>query len=162
MDAKEFLSQATVLNEKINMDFLHLQKLRQLLDRLGGGDLQRERVQGGALPSSPATKIVEQITDLEAEIDQELATYETVLEQIKIAIAACEEQNEIRILKGRYLENRNLTELGRELGLSVSRTYALHKSAMEKISNFLRVQEEKGKKRKKQEETGIDFENGLF
>ena len=39
MDAKEFLSQATVLNEKINMDFLHLQKLRQLLDRLGGGDL---------------------------------------------------------------------------------------------------------------------------
>lgn len=85
-----------------------------------------------------------------------------MLEQIKIAIAACEEQNEIRILKGRYLENRNLTELGRELGLSVSRTYALHKSAMEKISNFLRVQEEKGKKRKKQEETGIDFENGLF
>ena len=162
MDAKEFLSQATVLNEKINMDFLHLQKLRQLLDRLGGGDLQRERVQGGALPNSPATKIVEQITDLEAEIDQELAAYETVLEQIKIAIAACEEQNEIRILKGRYLENRKLVDLGREIGLSESRTYGLHKSAMEKISNFLRVQEEKGKKRKKQEETGIDFENGLF
>ena len=58
MDAKEFLSQATVLNEKINMDFLHLQKLRQLLDRLGGGALQPERVQGGALPNSPATKSV--------------------------------------------------------------------------------------------------------
>lgn len=139
MDAKEFLSQATVLNEKINMDFLHLQKLRQLLDRLGG-DLQRERVQGGALPNSPATKIVEQITDLEAEIDQELATYETVLEQIKIAIAACEEQNEIRILKGRYLENRKLVDLGREIGLSESRTYGLHKAAIEKIEAYLHSQ----------------------
>ena len=140
MDAKEFLSQASVLNEKINMDFLHLQKLRQLLDRLGGGDLQRERVQGGALPNSPATKIVEQITDLEAEIDQELATYETVLEQIKIAIAACEEQNEIRILKGRYLENRKLVDLGREIGLSESRTYGLHKAAIEKIEAYLHSQ----------------------
>ena len=47
MDAKEFLNQATVLNEKINMDFLHLQKLRQMLERLGGSGLQREYVQGG-------------------------------------------------------------------------------------------------------------------
>ena len=137
MDAKEFLNQATVLNEKINMDFLHLQKLRQMLERLGGSGLQREYVQGGELPNSPATKIVDQIADLESEIDRELAEYEVVLEQIKEAIASCEDQNEIRILKGRYLENRKLTDVGKEIGLSESRTYGLHKAAIEKIENFL-------------------------
>lgn len=140
MDAKEFLNQATVLNEKINMDFLHLQKLRQMLERLGGSGLQREHVQGGELPNSPATKIVDQITDLESEIDRELAKYEVVLEQIKEAIASCEDQNEIRILKGKYLENRNLTDVGQELGLSVSRTYALHKAAIAKVAIFLKPQ----------------------
>ncbi len=140
MDAKEFLNQATVLNEKINMDFLHLQKLRQMLERLGGSGLQREHVQGGELPNSPATKIVDQIADLESEIDRELAEYEVVLEQIKEAIASCEDQNEIRILKGRYLENRKLTDVGKEIGLSESWTYSLHKTAIEKIELFLKSQ----------------------
>ena len=75
--------------------------------------------------------LISQISFFYQGIEKSLVDYDLllticakVLEQIKIAIAACEEQNEIRILKGRYLENRNLTELGRELGLSVSRTYA--------------------------------------
>lgn len=138
MDAKEFLSQATVLNEKINMDFLHLQKLRQLLDRLGGGDLQRERVQGGALPNSPATKIVEQITDLEAEIDQELAAYDAILEKSKKVILACGEHNEIQILKGIYLESKTIADLCTQLNIPESTAYAAHNRAIKKIDFILK------------------------
>lgn len=137
MDAKEFLNQATVLNEKINMDFLHLQKLRQMLERLSGSGLQREHVQGGELPNSPATKIVDQITDLESEIDRELAEYEVVLEQIKEAIAACKNQNEIRVLKGRYLENQKWAAISQRMGLSERRIWEIHNSGLLKVKSYL-------------------------
>ncbi len=138
MDAKEFLSQATVLNEKINMDFLHRERLREMLNRFGGGsNLQRERVQGGELPCSPATKLVDQIADLDRLIEQEIAEYEVVLAQIKDAIASCGDFNEIQILRGRYLENKKLLDVGKKIGISESRTYAIHKDAIEKVENFL-------------------------
>lgn len=138
MDAKEFLSQATVLNEKINMDFLHLQKLRELLERLGGSaSAQRERVQGGELPNSPATKIVDQIADLEATIDRELAEYDLILRQIKEAIAFCGELNEIRILKGKYLENQTMLDISIALNLPESTAYTLHNRAIKKIIAYL-------------------------
>ncbi len=139
MDAKEFLNQATVLNEKINMDFLHRERLREMLNRFGGGsNLQRERVQGGELPGSPATKIVDQIADLDCLIEQEIAEYEVVLAQIKDAIAFCKEFNEIQILRGRYLENKKLLDVGKKIGISESRTYAVHKDALEKVEIFLK------------------------
>ncbi len=138
MDAKEFLSQATVLNEKINMDFLHRERLREMLNRFAGGsNLQIERVQGGELPCSPATKLVDQIADLDRLIEQEISEYETVLAQIKDAIAFCEDFNEIQILRGRYLENKKLSDVSKKIGISESRTYALHKNAVEKIEIFL-------------------------
>lgn len=138
MDAKEFLSQATVLNEKINMDFLHLQKLRELLERLGGSaSAQRERVQGGELPNSPATKIVDQIADLETTIDRELAEYDLILRQIKEAIAYCGNCDEICILKGHYLEQKSMVDLCEEKGYSKSKVYSLHISALAKVENFL-------------------------
>lgn len=47
MDVKEFLEQATVLNEKINMDFLHRQKLKELLEQISGGSVDKERLKNG-------------------------------------------------------------------------------------------------------------------
>lgn len=138
MDAKEFLNQATVLNEKINMDFLHLQKLRQMLERLGGSGLQCEHVQGGELPNSPATKIVDQIADLETEIDRELAEYEVVLEQIKEAIASCRNSDEIKILTGRYLEDKTIADLCIDMNIPESTAYTLHSRAIKKVKDFIK------------------------
>lgn len=138
MDAKEFLEQATVLNEKINMDFLHRQKLKELLEQISGGSVAlHDRVQGGQLPDSPATKLVDKITDLDHLIEQELAEYDVVLEQIKAAIAACGEYNEIKILKGRYLENKKWTEIGKEINLSERRMLEIQKLALQKIEEYL-------------------------
>lgn len=140
MDAKKFLEQATVLNEKINMDFLHRERLKELLNRFEGSSVsQRERVQGGELPGSPATKLVDQIADLDRLIAQEIAEYEIVLEQIKEAIAFCENQDEIFILKGHYLEQKNLIDLGEEKGYSKTKVYRIHMSAIEKIENYLNI-----------------------
>lgn len=139
MDAKEFLSQATVLNEKINMDFLHRERLREMLNRFGGSsNLQRERVQGGELPCSPATKLVDQIADLDRLIEQEIVEYEVVLAQIKDAIASCGDFNEIQILRGRYLEKQKWVELGQKIGLSERRMMEIHNSALSKIDVYIK------------------------
>lgn len=138
MDVKEFLSQATVLNEKINMDFLHREHLKELLNRFGGSSVsQRERVQGGELPGSPATKLVDQIADLDRLIDEELAEYEKVLAEIKAAIAFCENSDEMFILRERYLEQRSMADLCKEKGYSKSTGYDLHTVALKKVETFL-------------------------
>ncbi len=138
MDAKEFLSQATVLNEKINMDFLHRERLREMLNRFGGSsNLQRERVQGGELPGSPAMKIIDQIADLDRLIEQELAEYDVVLEQIKAAIAYCKSFDEMRFLKGKYLENRTTADLCEQMNIPETTAYTLHNRSLKKIKEFL-------------------------
>ncbi len=138
MDEKEFLSQATVLNEKINMDFLHRERLREMLNRFGGSsNLQRERVQGGELPGSPATKLVDQIADLDQLIEEELAEYDVVLEQIKSAIAYCKSFDEMCFLKGKYLENRTTADLCEQMNIPETTAYTLHNRSLKKIKEFL-------------------------
>ncbi len=138
MDAKEFLSQATVLNEKINMDFLHRERLREMLNRFGGGsNLQRERVQGGELPCSPVTKLVDQIADLDRLIEQEISEYEVVLAQIKDAIAFCGDYREMQILKGKYLESQTMSDICLILNIPESTAYNIHNRAIDKVESYL-------------------------
>lgn len=141
MNAKEFLEQATVLNEKINMDFLHRQKLKELLEQISGGSVAlHERVQGGQLPDSPASKLVDKITDLDRLIEQELAEYDTVMEQIKEAIAYCKNQDEMKVLKKIYLEGKEIADAVIELNIPKSTIYTLHNRAIKKIDSFLAEQ----------------------
>lgn len=137
MDAKEFLSRATVLNEKINMDFLHLQRLKRLLEQLGGSTALHEHVQGGQLPNSPATNLVEQIADLEQEIDAELAEYDVVMRQIKAAIAYCGNSIEMQILNGLYLGNKRWKDLETIIGLSKRRLQEIHRIGLDTVQNYL-------------------------
>ncbi len=139
MDAKEFLSQATVLNEKINMDFLHLQKLKKMRKRFENLEFPmfREHVQGGELPSSPESKLIDQIMDLEREILDELAEYEVVLAQIKEAIAVCGDYREMQILQRHYLEGKSIADFCEEKDYSRSYAYKLHDTALKKIETYL-------------------------
>lgn len=141
MNAKEFLEQATVLNEKINMDFLHRQKLKELLEQISGGSVAlHDRVQGGQLPDSPASKLVDKIIDLDRLIEQELAEYDTVMEQIKEAIAYCKNQDEMKVLKKIYLEGKEIADAVIELNIPKSTIYTLHNRAIKKIDSFLAEQ----------------------
>lgn len=142
MDAKEFLEQATVLNEKINMDFLHLQQLKKIRKRFENLDFPmfHERVQGGELPGSPESKLVEQIVDLERKINDELAEYDAVMEQIKEGIASCKDQEEIKVLKKIYLEEKEIADLAVELNIPKSTIYSLHSRAIKKVDSFLAEQ----------------------
>lgn len=141
MNAKELLEQPTVLNEKINIDFLHRQKLKELLEQISGGSVAlHERVQGGQLPDSPASKLVDKITDLDRLIEQELAEYDTVMEQIKEAIAYCKNQDEMKVLKKIYLEGKEIADAVIELNIPKSTIYTLHNRAIKKIDSFLAEQ----------------------
>lgn len=141
MNAKELLEQPTVLNEKINIDFLHRQKLKELLEQISSGSVVlHERVQGGQLPDSPATKLTDKIADLDRLIEQELAEYDIVMEQIKEAIAFCKNQDEMKVLKKKYLENKEVADIVLELNIPESTFYTLHNRAIKKVNSFLAEQ----------------------
>lgn len=139
MNAKEFLEQPTVLNEKINIDFLHLQKLKEMRKRFENLEFPmfRERVQGGELPGSPESKLVDQIADLERKILDELAEYDIVMGQIKEAIAFCKNQDEIKVIKKMYLEEESVAGIALDLNVSESTVYTLHNRAIKKVNAFL-------------------------
>ncbi len=138
MNAKELLEQPTVLNEKINIDFLHRQKLKELLEQISGGSVAlHERVQGGQLPDSPATKLTDKIADLDRLIEQELAEYDIVMEQIKEVIASCKNQDEMKVLKKKYLEGKNIPDIALDLNVSESTAYTLHNRAIKQVNVFL-------------------------
>ncbi len=135
MNAKELLEQPTVLNEKINIDFLHRQKLKELLEQISGGSVAlHERVQGGQLPDSPATKLTDKIADLDRLIEQELAEYDIVMEQIKEVIASCKNQDEMKVLKKKYLEGKNIPDIALDLNVSESTAYTLHNRAIKQVN----------------------------
>lgn len=139
MDAKEFLEKPMVLNEKINMDFLHLQRLKKIRKRLENLEFPmfHEHVQGGELPSSPESKLMDQIIDLERKISDELTKYDVVMEQIKEAIAYCKNQDEIKVLKKMYLEDKSVSVIAQDLNVSESTIYNLHNRAVKKVNAFL-------------------------
>lgn len=136
MDAKEFLTRNVLLNEDINIDFLRLQELKRMRAQLGGL-APKERVQGGKLHESLVEKIAGQITDLERDIDVELAEYNAIQEEIKKAISYCKDYDEIRILKKRYLEKKEWADIAREVGFSERKVYDVHRAALLKIEEYL-------------------------
>lgn len=139
MNAKEFLEQPIALNEKINIDFLHLQNLKKMRKRFEILEFPmfHERVQGGELPSSPESKLVDQIVDLERKISDELVEYDVVMEQIKEAIAYCKNQDEMKVLKKKYLEGKTIPDIALDLNVSESTAYTLHNRAIKQVNVFL-------------------------
>lgn len=94
-------------------------------------------MQGGQLPDSPATKLTDKIADLDRLIEQELAEYDIVMEQIKEAIAFCKNQDEIKVLKKMYLEDKSVAVIAQDLNVSESTVYNLHNRAVKKVNAFL-------------------------
>lgn len=137
MTAKQFLEQPKLLNEKINMDFMHLQRLRNLRNQFGGGTLQHTKVQGGQLPHSPVTRIIDQIADLEHKIDRELKEYDAIMADVKCAIAACGDFREIQVLTKRYLDEKTWDEINSEMHYSSRHTFELQKEAFRKIELYI-------------------------
>ncbi len=142
--ARYFLESPNRLNEKINMDFIHLQRLRNLRDQYGCSSLQCEKVQGGQLPSSPITRIIDQIADLEREIDRKLLEYDALLEDVKMAIFSCKDDREVKVLTKRFLEEKRVAVIAEEIYLSESQVYNLLDEALKKIDQYIKANKLKG------------------
>lgn len=138
MTAKELLNLPRLMNESINMDFLYLQRLRRLLSQYGGSDALKECVQGGRLPDSPASRLVDNIVDLEHKINSKLLEYDALMDTVIQAIECCRDYKEISVLKKRYLEEKHIEVICEEMQLSQSRVFEILRSAQMKVGNFIK------------------------
>ncbi len=154
-DAKFFLLQPQMLSESVKMKFIYLQKLRSALDALGS-NVVRERVQGGKLPASPTEQLVNRIVDLESEIKQCLSDLEKAQNQVEQAIFFCQKPNEIRLLRQRYLEGKEMWEIINSEDLPDSTIYGIQKRALNKVVQFM---EENGLKEKGGSDNGAGQED---
>ncbi len=135
--ARNFLESPKKLNERINLDFMHLQRLRKIRDQFGGSTLQREKVQGGQLPHSPITRIIDQITDLEREIDRELLEYDALMRAVKQSIFYCNDDREIKVLTKKFLEEKCVAEIAEEIYFSENRIYDSICNGLKKVQQYM-------------------------
>lgn len=135
MTAKEYLNQAYRLNELIDSDLAELNDLRRLSTSISGANCDTERVQGGNLPGSRIENIISKIIDLEEEINAEIDKFVDLKAEIRRAISAIENRNEQLLLRLRYIEFLQWSEIQERMGFDdVRRVHQIHNNALKNFS----------------------------
>ena len=132
MDAKEYLSQAYRIDQRINSKLEQVMSLRALLGKATG------TLSGAPKAATPNPHSMEdtiaKMVDLENEINEDI----DALVDLKAEIMACIKQisnpEYQTLLELRYLCFKRWEEIAVDTGYSLRRLYELHNSALEQIS----------------------------
>lgn len=132
MTAKEYLSQAYRIDQRINSKLEQIQSLRRLLTKVNStlddmpGNPNRDR--------SFVEEYLVKIVDLEREIDSEIDRLVTIKADIMRAISAVDDAECRDVLEGRYLRHLTWESLAMEMAYSVRNVQYIHGKALGKIS----------------------------
>ena len=102
MNAKDYLSQAYRLDEKINSDVEEAARLHEMATSIGSL-AYGERVQTSPTGDAPFVHPTEKIELMEIQIDQEVDLLVDLKYQIRTVIAAVENKDEQLVLRYKYL-----------------------------------------------------------
>lgn len=137
MIAKEYLSQAYYLDQRINSKIEQIASLNELARKatVTISDMPGNPNRGKAAMASAVEKII----DLEAEINAEVEKLVDLKVEITKAIKQVEDRNYQVLLEKRYLCFQTWEDISAELGWSLRWTHVLHGKALaeldEKINN---------------------------
>ncbi len=132
MTAKEYLSQAHRLNEKIDTDIEELERLRAMLTNIGSP------ISDSGSHSTPGNdahfvKCTERILELEEKIDAEIDLFVDLKDKILHAIGTVADPDRQAVLRLRYLSNLSFGEIGVRMHIGVRTARRWHISALEHI-----------------------------
>lgn len=138
MTAKEYLSRAYRLNERINSYLAELDDLRALACSISSPSFEEKF--GGTRPTDPPfVRAIEKIDCLEREISAEIEKLISVKKEINEAIRAVPDNREQALLRYRYINNYTWEKIGVLMDTSERTARRMHGSA---LSHF-KVPEEK-------------------
>lgn len=141
MTAKQFLSQAHRLEQRINSDVEELSSWRELIKTVNTVRPEEHYNPNHSIEAA-FTRRLEKIWDLEQRINEEIDQLVDMKDRIRSVIDMLDNYDEQMVLRYRYLHNFEWDKIAAKMQFSVSWVYKLHHRA---LSQFEKIFEEDSK-----------------
>ena len=133
MTAKEYLSQAYRLDQRIDSNIAEITRLREMACGISSPSWE-EKVQTSRNTDAPFVRCLEKIMDLEKVVNSEIDTLVDLKAEMEDAIEKLSNVDERLLLRYRYLDNHSWEEIGVLLNASVRTVHRIHSSALQNFS----------------------------
>ncbi|AGL03750.1 DUF1492 domain-containing protein [Desulfoscipio gibsoniae] len=135
MNAKEYLSQALWLDQRVNTKLEQLQTLRELSMKVSA-NLTVEKVAGGNNKKGQMENTVVKIVDLEKEIKEDLARSIAIKAEIMNTISQVDDPIGQIILEMRYINGKGWDEISSSLNYRDSSIFKIHSRALKEVNRI--------------------------
>ena len=135
MKAKEYLSQALWLNQRIDNKLEQLERLKAMAMRVTT-NLTQEKVSGGYNERNPMENTIVKIMDLEREVNGEIDKLINLKQEILETISLVDNPMAQLLLEMRYINRRTWGEIAEELGYSDRGIHKIHGRALKEIDEI--------------------------
>ncbi|HIZ83244.1 MAG TPA: DUF1492 domain-containing protein [Firmicutes bacterium] len=132
MTAKEYLSQAYRLDQRINSNIEEVTMLREMANSISSPSWS-EKVQTSRSTEAPFVRSLEKIMDLEDTINKEIDTLVCLKKQIRTVIESVQNTDERLVLRYRYIHNCTWEQIGNELNADARTIRRWHGEALLKV-----------------------------
>lgn len=132
MTAKEYLSQAYRLDQRINSDIAEVERLRQMSVSVTAPALG-EKVSISRSQDPPYVRFVHRVIELENKINAEIDLFVSLKEQIREVIDGVTNKDELLVLRYRYVHNMTWEQIGDKLGADRTTVYRWHNAALRHV-----------------------------
>lgn len=129
MTAKEYLSKAYRLNEKIESNLRLIERLRNIATNITVN--LDEKVNGGKTGGRAST--IEKIVDLQKKVNEEIDSLVDMFCEIRQTIESLCDEDEKLLLTLRYVEFMEWEEIMDEMHFSKTQVHRIHRNALENI-----------------------------
>lgn len=119
MTAKEYLSQAYRLDQRIDSNIAEITRLREMACGISSPSWE-EKVQTTRNTDAPFVRCLEKIMDLEKVVNSEIDTLVDLKRQIRTTVDTVTNVNERMVLRYRYIHNMTWEQIGGELNADES------------------------------------------
>ena len=114
MTAKEYLSQAYRLDQRIDSNIAEITRLREMACGISSPSWE-EKVQTSRNTDAPFVRCLEKIMDLEKVVNNEIDTLVDLKRQIRTTVDTIANVNERMVLRYRYIHNMTWEQIGGEM-----------------------------------------------
>ena len=135
MDVKKYLSQAHLLDKRIDLKLEEAYKLRTQAMKMTYC-FQEDKISGNNQKSPMESSIVKMIT-LEEEVNRDIDKLIEIKADILGTISSVEDPTYKLILESRYIHNKTWEEIAESMGCNLRWVYRLHGKAINEVSQFL-------------------------
>jgi DNA-directed RNA polymerase specialized sigma subunit len=138
MKAKEYLSQAYKLNQRIDSKLEQLEVLKSLVTKVNTC-FTHTKVSGGNIEKSRMENTLVKIIDLSNEINDEIDRYIDLKVEIMETIQKVEDIKCQLLLEKRYINGKSWEEISKDLNYSIRGVFKIHNEALKEVDKILKV-----------------------